>query len=153
MAQKLTPAPEKEKTDWVPLLAIGGGGLALAGGLFFFLRKKPGYDIGDVCQAHFKFDYDGDPASFKLLVRFGYHRMANWFDPEEGMDRYLLEIDLPGPNEPDSPYEFDVDCEIPQGAPSRVYDAEGSILLPEHEPGKDWLIRVFKDKVFEVRES
>jgi hypothetical protein len=146
------PTQPAKKTDWVPIVGIGLGGAGLGLGLWLFLRKPPGVSPGDVVRAHFTFDYLGDAGDYVLLIRFGYHRLSgliDWFDPEEGMDRYMLPVSLPGPDT----YEFDVDCTIPDGAKATTYDAEGSILTPEMEPGQDWLYRVFKDKAITVRKE
>ena len=144
-------APEK-KTDWLVPTAVVLGGTGIAAGLFFWMKKPPGVDPGDKVRAHFTFDYLGDGGSYILLVRFGYHRVSglfDWFDPEEGMDRYTKSVSLPGPDA----YEFDIDCVIPDSAPARSYDAEGSILTPGMQPGQDWLWRVFKDKAITVRKD
>jgi len=140
---------EAKKVDWVPVAAVGLGGAALAAGLYFFTKKPPGVEPGGEVQAHFKFDYLGEGGDYVLLVRFGYHRAAGWFDPEEGLDNFTLPVTLPGPDI----YEFDVDCILPDGTPARTYDAEGSILTPEMELGQDWILRVFKDKAITVREA
>jgi len=144
--------PPKEKKDWLPVAAIGIGGAGLALGLYLYMRKPAGVSPGGKVRAHFSFDYLGEGGDYVLLVRFGYHHLSgliDWFDPEEGMDRYMLEVSLPGPDT----YEFDVDCQIPDGAPARTYDAEGSILAPEMEPGQEWILRVFTDKAITVREE
>jgi len=145
--------PEVEKkVDWLPIAAVGLGGAGLGLGLWMYLKKPPGISPGEVIVAKFSFDYLGAGGSYVLLVRFGYHRISgliNWFDPEEGMDRYTRAIVLPGPNS----YEFDVRCVIPDGAKPGTYDAEGSILTPDMTPGQDWLVRVFSDKAITVRKE
>lgn len=136
------------KIEWGTIAALGAGAAAIGLGVYFWTKKPPGVSPGERIRAHFIFDYLGVGGDYVLLVRFGYHRLANWFDPEEGMDRYMLDVGLPGPDA----YDFDVDCAIPGGAPARSYDAEGSILTPEMVPGHDWILRVFTDKAITVRE-
>lgn len=142
-------AVAEKKVDWVPVAAVGMGAVAVGLGLYFYMKKPPGVSPGEVVRAHFAFDYLGEGGDYVLLIRFGYHRLPEWFDPEEGLDRYMLDVSLPGPDT----YEFDVDCVIPDGTPARTYDAEGSILTPEMEPGQDWILRVFTDKAITVREE
>jgi len=145
-------AEVKEKKDWMPVVALGLGGAGVVAGLYFFLKKPPGVSPSDVVRAHFRFDYVGEGGSYVLLVRFGWHRVllgVDWFDPEEGMDRYTKAVTLQEPNT----YEFDVDCRIPDGAKASTYDAEGSILTPDMQPGEDWILRVFKDKAITVRKA
>jgi len=135
------------KTDWLVPAALLVGGAGVAAGIYFYMKKPPGVDPGDRIKAHFSFVFRGDGGSYILLVRFGYHRISDWFDPEEGLDRYTAPVNLPGPGS----YEFDVVCILPDGTPARVYDAEGSVLSPSMQPGQEWLIRVFKDKAITVR--
>lgn len=140
------------KKDWVPVAAVGVGAAAIGLGVYFWTRKPPGVSPGEVVRAHFKFDYLGEGGNYVLLVRFGYYQppyMPFGFDEEEKMGHHTLEITLPEP----LTYEFNLDCVIPDGAPARTYDAEGSILTPEMEPGKDWIIRVFKKGAVTVREE
>ena len=147
----LTRAPARE-TNWLPAVAIGIGGVGLAAGLYLWLKKPPGIDRGDTVRARFTFDYLGSSGSYVLLVRFGYHRISglfDWFDPEEGLDRFTLPINLSGPDS----YEFDIDCKIPDGAKVATYDAEGSVLSLDMKPGLDWILRVFKDKAITVRKD
>ena len=142
-------APPKKKVDWLPPVAIGLGAVGVAAGLYFFMKKPPGVSPSDTVRAHFTFNYIGDGGSYVLLIRFGWHRVVlgiDWFDPEEGMDKYIKAVTLEGPDT----YEFDVDCRIPDGAKASTYDAEGSILAPEMEPGQEWIIRAFKDKALTV---
>lgn len=144
-----------EKRDILTPIAIGIGTVGLGLGAYLFLKKPPGASPGDTVRAHFNFKYSGPGGDYILLVRFGYHRSVlgvDWFDPEEGMDRYTLLVSLPPPIylEP-SVYEYSIDCVIPDAAPKRSYDAEGSILTPQMEPGQDWILRVFKDKAINVR--
>ena len=145
-------AEVKEKKDWLPVVAIGLGAAGAATGLILWMRKPPGASPGDVIRAHFKFDYVGEGGNYVLLVRFGWHRVivgVDWFDPEEGMDSYTKAVTLAGPDT----YEFDVNCRIPDGAKASTYDAEGSILTPDMEAGKDWVKRVFTDKAITVRKT
>ncbi len=151
MAQMKSPtrAPVKE-TNLLPAVAIVIGGAGVATGLYFWMKKPPGVDPGDTIRAHFTFDYLGSGGSYILLVRFGYHRISgliDWFDPEEGLDRFTKLVNLTGPQA----YKFDVDCKLPDAAPSRDYDAEGSVLSVDMQPGQDWILRVFKDKAITVR--
>ena len=144
-----TKALEK-KTDWLVPTAVVLGGAGIAAGFYFYMKKPPGVDPGGKVRAHFVFDYSGDGGTYILLVRFGYHRISglfDWFDPEEGLDRYTKSVSLPGPDS----YEFDIDCVIPDSTPARSYDGEGSILSTDMQPGQDWLLRVFKDKAITVR--
>ena len=146
-----TKAPEK-KGDKLSAVAVAIGGVGIAAGLYFYMKKPAGVDIGDTIRAHFGFDYLGGGGNYILLVRFGYHRLSGlitWFDPEEGLDRYTKPVALSGPDS----YEFDVDCILPDGTPARTYDAEGSILTPDMQPGQDWILRVFKDKAITVRKG
>ena len=145
----MPPVKEKEKkVSWLPIAAVGVGVAAVGFGLYFYTKKPPGVYPRDIIRAHFKFDYLGDGGDYVLLVRFGWRGVFG-FDPEEGMDKYMLAVSLP---EPDT-YEFDIDCEIPMGAKPSTYDAEGSILTPEMVPGQDWIKRVFADKVIVVKEE
>jgi len=142
----------KQKTDWLVPTAVVLGGVGIAAGLYFYMKKPSGVDPGDKVRARFTFDYLGSGGNYILLVRFGYHRISGlfeWFDPEEGLDNYIKPVTLASPD----PYEFDVDCVLPDGTPARTYDAEASILTPYMQPGQDWLIRVFKDKAITVREE
>jgi len=142
----------KEKKDWLVPTAVVLGGAGIAAGLYFYMKKPPGVDVGDVIRAHFKFDYSGEGGSYRLLVRFGWYQpwyMPTGFDQEEGMDRYTKEVNLQGPDS----YEFDLDCVIPTGVKASTYDAEGSILSLGMEPGKDWIERVFAKNVFTVRKD
>ncbi len=144
-----TNAPER-KTDWLIPTAVILGGAGVAGGLYLYMKKPPGVSPRDTIRARFTFDYTGQGGSYVLLVRFGYHRLSgllDWFDPEEGLDRYTKPVNL---GSPDS-YKFDVDCLLPDGAAARTYDAEGSILSPDMRPGQEWILRVFKDKAITVR--
>lgn len=144
--------PEPKTKDWVtPVVVVLGAG-GIAAGLYLALRKPPGVSRGGIIRAHFSFNYYGISADYILLVRFGYHRLSGlieWFDPEEGMDRYILAVSLLAPDS----YEFDVNCRVPDTAPVRSYDAEGSILTPDMELGKNWILRVFKDKAISVRKD
>ena len=145
-----TKAPEK-KTDWVVPTAIVLGGTGIIAGLYFYTKKPPGIDPGDKIRAHFTFDYLGDGGAYILLVRFGNHRIStlfDWFDPVGGLE-FTRSVNLSGPDS----YEFDVDCVLPDGTPARTYDAEGSVLTPDMQPGEDYLLRVFKDKAITVRKD
>lgn len=153
MAETKTPTrlPAKE-TNWLVPVAVVLGGAGIATGLYFYMKKPSGLDPGGKVRAHFTFDYLGAGGNYVLLVRFGWHRVivgVDWFDPEEGMDRYTKAITLAGPDT----YEFDVDCRIPDGAKASTYDAEGSVLTPDMEAGKDWIKRVFTDKAITVRKE
>jgi len=142
----------EEKTDWLVPAAVILGGAGIAAGLYFYMKKPPGLDQGGVAGARLTFDYRGAGGDYILLIRFGYHRLSgliDWFDPEEGMDRYTLTVSLPGPDS----YEFDIDCQIPNSAPTRSYDAEASILTTSMQPGLDWMLRIFKDKAINVRKD
>jgi len=132
-----------------PVVVVGAVG-ALGLGLYLYSRKEPVAVVvpGDVIRAHFTFDYLGNGGDYVLLVRFGHH-YPEFFEPETGFNHYTLPITLPGPDT----QEFDVNCIIPDGTPAKTYDAEGSILRPEMEPGADWIRRVFKDKALTVGEG
>ena len=143
---------ETRTRDWVTPIVITLGAGAVGTGLYLALRKAPGVSPGDIIRATFTFDYLDDEADYVLLVRFGYYRQVlgkDWFDPEEGLDQFIKEAHLPSPGS----YEFTVDCVIPDGAKPDTYDAEGSILTPEMEPGTDWIQRVFKKGVLTVRKE
>jgi len=130
-------------------VAVVGGVAAVGVGAWFLMKKPPGVSPEDVVEANVNFDYLGEGGSYVVLVRFGYHRIASWFDPEEGLDRFMQSVN---PSEPDH-YEIAIDCLIPVGTPARTYDAEVSILTPSMEPGQDWIIRAFIDKAITVREE
>lgn len=137
-------SPQNDRTT----LIVGAGAVAMAGlGIYLWMRKPPGVSPGEKVIAHFKFDYLGDGGLYTIQMRLGYHRLANWFDPEEGLLWYY-DINLV---EPDT-YEFDLACLIPDGTPARTYDAEASIRTPDMPP-EDRLIRVFKDKAVTVRKE
>lgn len=142
----------EEKTDWVTAAALGLGAVGVGIGLWLYLRKPPGVSPGDVIEAKFSFAYLSDGGNYILVVRFGYYKplyMPFGFDEEEKMGRHTLSVILPGPGQ----YEFNVECIIPDGAPPRTYDAEGSILTPQMVIGSDWLYRVFDKGVVTVREE
>lgn len=129
------------------ILGIGAAGL-MGLGVYLFMKKPPGVSPGEGITAHFKFDYIGEAdKDYEIQLRLGYHRLANWFDLEEGLV-WQKGIHLPIPEA----YEFDLKCIIPDGTPARTYDAEGAIRVPGMSPG-DYLIRVFQDKAVTVRKE
>lgn len=136
------------RRDWVPAVTIGLGAIGIGAGIYFFLKRPEGVLPGDTVRASFSFDYLGLGGSYVLLVRFGWrYPIGGGFNPEEGLDRYMRNITLSGPDT----YQLDVDCLIPDTVKASTYDAEGSILTPTMLPGQDWIIRHFADKVFEVK--
>ena len=140
-----TRVPGK-KVNWVPIVAVAGGGGLLAMGIWLALREV-GVKPGGTIQAHFKFNYLGEPADYVLQVRLGWMVWGEpipWFKPTEGM-KWTLDISLTGPGEA----EFDVDCLIPIGASPRTYDAETQIKLPGQEEGQ-YIIREIYDNAVKV---
>lgn len=138
---------QEKKVNWVPVAAVGIGVATVGLGVYFWTKKPPGVSPGGVVRARFKFDYLGEGGTYVIQLRLGYHRLPGWFDPEEGLLWYK-EIELPEPGT----YEDDLECVIPDGAPARTYDAEGSIRTPDIPP-EDRLLRVFIDKAVTVREE
>jgi hypothetical protein len=149
VTEKLKPAPTKEKKDWIPALAIGGGGLALGFGLWFFLKKPPGIDPGDSFMARFTAVYSGEPGiPYVLQISFG----TKWplvpvFDREETMPLCTMEV-IP---ETTGPQQWDMTCEIPETAKPHQYDAEALIRTPDMGD-RDYLVKVYKEAAITVRE-
>ena len=142
-------APGK-KVNWVPIVAVAGGGGLLALGIWLALREV-GVKPGGTIRAHYKFDYLGEPtqepANYVLQVRLGWMVWGEpipWFKPTEGM-KWALDISLTGPGE----CEFDVDCLIPIGASPGTYDAEAQIKLPDQEESR-YIIRELYDNAVKV---
>ena len=128
MAKDLAPA--KEKRDWVPIAAVGGGAAAVGLGLYFFMKKPPGVSPGNTFTAQFTFYYSGEGGSYILQVYLGHLYTLGVFDHVEGLD-WHPQVDLPEPGT----YKFDVDCDLPVGTEPDTYDAEAGI----REPGSGWL--------------
>jgi len=138
---------EEKKKDWVPIAAIGLGGVAIAASLFFFMKKPPGVDPGGEVRAHFSFDYLGEGGTYILQVSLGHVRiMEPWFDHVEGMTWYK-EVELPGPDT----YGFNFDFDIPAGTDAGTYDGEALIRTPEMD-WLDYLIKKVTKGAITVRE-
>ena len=140
------PRAPGKKVNWVPIVAVAGGGGLLALGIWFTLREV-GIKPGSTMRAHFKFEYTGEPADYVLQVRLGWMVWGEpipWFSPTEGM-KWTLPISLTGPGEA----EFDIDCLIPMGASPRTYDAEAQIKLPDQDDGQ-YIIRELYDNAVKV---
>lgn len=125
------PMVPGKKRDWVPAVAIVGGGGLLALGLFLFLKKPAGITPGGSFTAHFTFDYTDVGGTYILQVSLGHIRIVSpFFDHVEGLT-WDTEIELPGPDA----YEFDLVCDLPIAASPGSYDGEAGVRLP----GADWL--------------
>lgn len=149
MAEKLSPAPpKKEKTDWLPLAAVGLGGAGLAAGLYFFMKKPPGIDPGDSFTARFKVTYAGPPGqTYVIQVSLGEKwPLVPLFDREETIPVFTAEVQTTG----EISYEWDLVCELPETAKPHKYDAEALIRTPEMSD-RDYLIKVYKEEAVVVR--
>lgn len=131
-------------------IAIGAGGLALGAGLFLFLSgRAKGVDPSDNVPVKFVFKYLGPGGTFVLGLRFGKPFPVIGFVGERSMGDHELEIEL---LEPDV-YEVPWIITLPDGAKPGNYDAEATILTPEMELGKDFIIRVFQKSAINVRKQ
>ncbi len=145
-------ADVKQKRDWQTpaLLAIGATGLGA--GLYFFLKKPPGVDPGDIVLAQFEFDYLGPAGDYVLSVRFGDWKpwyLPFGFDPYPELEFTGL-ITVPGPGT----HEFDLECVIPEfGIRARTFDAEAALLLPGTTIEDGWIegTRIYKESAIKVR--
>ncbi len=135
------------KRDTGTAVAIGVGALTLGVGIYFLSRKPPGVDPADEVQLKFVFEYTGPGGTFVLGLRFGKPLLLIPFVSERSLGEYELEVELPGPDV----YEVPWTITLPDGARPGIYDAEASILEPEMELGKDYLIKVIKKSALNVR--
>lgn len=116
-----------EKTrDWVPAVAVGVGAVAVAGGLYLFMKKPSGVDPGGSFVAKFNFTYLGEGGTYILQISLGRIIIGNIFDHVEGLT-WTLEVELPDPGE----FEFEVECPLPQAVDPKTYDGEALIRTPE----------------------
>lgn len=140
----MTPqTDEAEKVNWVKVAGVGVGALGIAGGLYLFLRKPPGFDPGDTVTCHFSFEYLGTGGTYVLQVYFGSTIIGGLFNHVFGCADEVL---LPATGV----YEHDLLCKIPLGTKAQKYDAEALIRRPDMAEF-DYLIKRVTDGAITVR--
>lgn len=142
-------AVAEQRKDWVPIAAVGLGGVALALGVYFWTRKPPVFRAGDKVDSHYVFNHAGPGGEFLFRVTMGHTLKVGPVELFDEMEETRQEFAAPvEPSEKFDTKEVLVTYQIPEVLSPDKYDIEASIRYPDGSivPG----MRVIADDIVVV---